>query len=157
VKRVGRILGTLLVGLAFASCATTMIQQDDLTSIHKGMTPADVKAALKAEPSFDLAVDDAGVPCTVDIFEMQTGTRRWMTVERVWSKYGDITYPTTNVAPVTEEYLFIFDAGGLIYWGFRNDLAREDDPRIRAMVPLIDQEYEEQKAKNSGRPDRDKH
>ncbi len=136
----------LLLVLGLVSCVSTMIRQDDLQSVHRGMTREDLKAQFKAEPSMTVAMDYEGAPYSADFYDMQTGTKTYTTMQFVYSQYGSYSYPVTTVVPVTEEYLFIFDEKGLVYWGFRNEIAKEEDPLIQGLAPLIDQKYMEEKA-----------
>jgi hypothetical protein len=86
---------------------------------------------------------------------MQTGTQTVTTYHPGTTTYhpmyphGGYTtvtpgYTSTIQVPVSADYVFVFDKTGLVYWGFMNELQKEDDQLISALAPRIVVEYKNQ-------------
>jgi len=139
-----------IIALTIVSCTSTMIKQDDLSAIKRGMSNNEFEAFLKTrnantQPKYTFPVTYESEAYGIEIYDMQTGTRTVMTSTYVYSKYGGYSMPVTTVVPVTAEYVFVFEKTGLLYWGFFNELQKEDDQLIQGLTPLIVDEYENQK------------
>jgi hypothetical protein len=160
----------LALSLSFmVSCATTssLITQDALSSIRRGMPRGEFAATISPAPSSPsllqgkkgprsaFAVEYESVTYPVEIYDMQTGTKTetvyhpGMTVYHPIYPHGGYTtytpgYTTTVQVPVTADYVFVFDQAGLMYWGFINELQKDDDQLISALAPLILAEYDNQ-------------
>jgi hypothetical protein len=146
VRSLLRAILPVLTALAVVSCATTLIKQDNLQTVKRGMTRPEFQRHVTAKPREALLIDYEGATYPVDIYDMQTGTKTVTTMQYVWTKYGGYSYPVTTIVPVTVAYLFIFDESGLVYWGFENELNREEDDLLQALSPLIVKAYVEKKA-----------
>lgn len=158
-----------LLAFAMASCATTssLITQDSLSSVRRGMPRNEFTAAISpaAEsskqpqrgitPKSVFAVEYESETYPIEIYDMQTGTKTvtmfhpGVTMYHPVYPYGGYTtvtpaYTSTIQVPVSADYAFIFDKTGLIYWGFMNELQKEDDQLISALAPLVATEYENQ-------------
>jgi hypothetical protein len=170
MRKLFGLLFFALLGFAVLSCTTTssLITQDTLNSIRRGMprdeftesiSPA-AKRSNQTErtitPKSVFAVEYESATYPIEIYDMQTGTKTvtqyfpGMTVYHPMYPYGGYTtttpgYTTTIQVPVSADYVFVFDKAGLIYWGFMNELQKEDDQVISALAPLIATEYENQK------------
>jgi hypothetical protein len=155
---------------AIVSCTTTssLITQDALTSIRRGMPRSEFTASISPAPGSSkqlhnetsprsvFAVDFGGVSYPVEIYDMQTGTKTetvyhpGMPMYHPVFPHGGYTtytpgYTSTIQVPVSADYVFVFDQAGLLYWGFMNELHREDDQLISALAPLIATAYDNQK------------
>jgi hypothetical protein len=57
---------------------------------------------------------------------------------------------TTYQVPVYDDYIFLIDNNGLLYWGFLAELNKADDELIISLAPIIssrvEQYYEQQQA-----------
>ena len=127
--------------LLLVSCATPPVTNDQIQTIERGMDYDRFKSMIVREPvsSFDLQYK--GFSYLVYIYPMQTGT------EVAYSYYSTKYYSrvVAHTYSVSEDYLFIFDKGGLIFWGFVNEFHKEDDKLIQQLAPLISEKYEREK------------
>jgi len=159
-----------LLALAMASCSTTssLITQDNLSSIRRGMPRDEFTASIspatessrqpqrETTPRMVFAIEYETETYSIEIYDMQTGTKTvtqyhpGITMYHPMYPYGGYTtttpgYTSTTQVPVSADYLFVFDKTGLVYWGFMNEVQKEDDQLISALAPLIVTEYENQK------------
>jgi hypothetical protein len=155
-----------LPAFAMVSCTTTssLITQDTLNSIRRGMPRDEFTASIspaaksskqaqrKTTPKLVFAIEYESATYSIEIYDMQTGTK---TVTQYYPGMYHPMYPsggyytpgytTTIQVPVSADYVIVFDKTGLIYWGFMNELQKEDDQLISALAPLVVTGYEDQK------------
>jgi hypothetical protein len=132
--------------LALASCATShLVTQDTLQPLRRGMTQAAFGVEITIPPKSTFAVEFEEASYPVEVFDMQTGTRTETSSHWV-SMYPSGGYMATSTyqVPVSEDYVFIFDEGGLMYWGFLNEMQKEDDEVVQGLAPLVVAEYQHQ-------------
>ena len=131
-----------LMILPLVSCATSLITNDRIQTIEHGMNYERFKSMIVREPVSRLLLQHEGFSYSVEIYPMQTGTQRYYDYY-YYTKYGQPIRVYTY--PVSEDYLFIFDSDGLIFWGFLNELHKEEDKLIQHLAPLISEQYEREK------------
>ena len=107
-----------LMILLLVSCATPPITNDQIQTIERGIDHERFDSIIIREPISSFYLKHKGLSYSIEIHPMQTGT------EKVTYFYSDgyVTRVITNTYSVSEDYFFIFDRDGLIYWGFLNEL-----------------------------------
>lgn len=99
------ILATVMLATALAACASSMISYNQLTTLNKGMTPAETAVALKQPPT--------------SVHEVEQGGKLY-TFHR-YTLYNSI---------FSDLYLLCFEQGKLKYWGYLEEFRRHPDPNI---------------------------
>jgi hypothetical protein len=135
---VTRCLVLVSVPLLF-SCVTG-ITMNEIQGIHRGMAHEEFKLQVKIAPRSAFPLEHDGVQYAVETYFMQTGTRTQSNY--VWTKYGG--YTTTTQVPVYDDYYFVFDDKGLMFWGFMNEFQKSDDELVQQLAPQIATEAKEQ-------------
>ena len=122
----------VLTATLLISC-TTHIAMNDIRSIRKNMTRSELRSLLHKSPSSAFQIVCETEEYWVDVFKMQTGTA--IRTHYVYSGNHFIThyYPY----PTTENYFFIFQDNGLIYWGFIHELHNSENASVSNLAPLI--------------------
>ena len=132
-----------LMTLLLVSCATPPIINDQMLTIERGMDHERFKSIIIREPISSFTLKHEGFSYSIEIYPMQTGTE---TIPNCfYTEYGMMCIPFTY--PISEDYFFIFGKDGLIFWGFLNELYKEDDKLIQQLAPLISEKYEREKLK----------
>lgn len=135
----------LIIAVIFVSCATSPpIKMDQIQTIHRGIHYEKVTFLIKRKPTSSYTIQHKNVSYFIAIYPMQTGTKTETMV--FYSRYaGAIPYQVT--IPVSEDYVFVFDDDGLIFWGFLDECHKADDELVQQLAPLISQQYEKEKPK----------
>ncbi len=124
-----------LFALLIFSCVSG-ITMNAIQKINRGMTHEEFMSQIKSKPKLTFPFNDQETQYTIDIYSMQTGTRTQSTY--IWNKYGG--YTTTTEVPVYDDYYFVFNESGLVFWGFMNELQKSDDVVILNLAPKISAE-----------------
>jgi len=122
----------VLTGTLLISC-TAHIAMNDIRSIRKNMTRNELRSLLHKSPSSAFQIVCETEEYWVDVFKMQTGTA--IHTYYVYSGNDFITHYIPY--PTTEDYFFIFQDNGLIYWGFIHELHDSENASISNLSPMI--------------------
>jgi hypothetical protein len=140
-----RLYLCLVILLALVSCGSLPVSKDDLGEIRQGLSQKECWSKLHAEPARQFVAIHDGVHFSVDVYNMTTETTASTMNRYAWTKYGVLTFPETIYSSKTNDYAFIYDQTGLIYWGFIKDLYKANEQLIRKLSPLIASENRELK------------
>jgi hypothetical protein len=132
------LMGLMLVMMLF-SCVTG-IRMDDIQQVHRGMSHDEFKSQVTIASKFAFPIYHKGIHYEIEIYPMQTGTRTQSSY--VWTQSGG--YTTFYEVPVYDDYTFVFDDKGLMFWGFMTELQKSDDELVLQLAPLISSKAKEQ-------------
>jgi hypothetical protein len=139
MRKVTICLASISFVLSLSSCVTGLTM-DKIQKIHRGMTLGEFHTQVTISPKQTFPIEYLGTKYDIEVYPMQTGTRTQ--IGYVWNKYGG--YTTTYQVPVYDDYIFLFDEKGLMYWGFMNELQKADDELIQQLAPIIAEESKKQ-------------
>lgn len=137
MKRLCKSFPLLVVGLFCVACVSPPLTMDRLQTLSRGMDHKSVQSSIGRLPAKAFQVQENGSAYAVEVYPMQTGTTTHTTYHYMPGGGG---YPVTTTVPVTEPYVFIYDAGNLLFWGFLADCQKADDTRVQQLAPLISEQ-----------------
>ena len=106
------LIVSLLMGALLCACAAPQIHRGQLAALDKGMSPTEVVARLKLEPT---AVHQASAD------------------NRNFEFYQYLI----NNGVQTDRYLIAFEGGKLVYWGYLDELRKHPDAALVAATGKI--------------------
>jgi hypothetical protein len=139
---------SLLVSLVvlISACASSVpLQRAQVGAITRGSDPADVDRTLAGSTplaSYELNVN--GKSYLARHFNLLTGTRQEMTM---------ICTPTCIASPITvpitAQYVVLqnLPARSMHAWGTLEELSKDADPEVSAMMPTVKKRFEEEMKK----------
>lgn len=130
----------MIMAVILVSCVTPPITMDGIQTIRRGIDYERFKSIITRKPRSTFSIQHKGLSYSIEIYPMQTGTE----TQYIWiySESGGYLVPTS--VPISEDYVFIFDDDGLIFWGFLNECHKEGDELVQQLAPLISEQYEKE-------------
>jgi len=113
---------------------------DQINSIDRATTPETLREQVGRAPEWSIVLTFDEREVFVQVFPMVTGTQVMQTYTQYGTQYSEV--------PVTEEYMFIFEEGTLLNWGFLAELKREDDQFVNLVADGIEQKLKERELKS---------
>lgn len=138
MRRIVRNVASLVAAVLVAGCATQPITQSEVDAVPLGTTHESFKSTLTKKAASTLTIVMDGVTYTVDVYSLQTGTRKVTVMTEVWTTRRVYSEPAKRTVPVLADYAFIFDGSGMVYSGLLKDVASSEDETIRQLAPAIE-------------------
>lgn len=120
--------------LILLSSCVTPLTMDKIQKVKKEMTHDEFRSQITISPKQAFSLVYSGVNYNIEIYQMQTGTQLQESSVR-GGAWGEKT--GAREVPVYDDYVFIFNEKGLMYWGFMDELQKAKDELIRQLAPLI--------------------
>lgn len=139
INKWGQPILLSVFAVILVSCAQAPITMDRAQTIERGIPYEEFKSLITRKPTSAFSIEYKGVSYSIEIYPMQTGTRTQLIYVPSVSGGG---YFTPTPVPVHEDYVFIFDKGGLIYRGFLNVCHKAEDKLVQRLAPLIAKQYD---------------
>jgi hypothetical protein len=143
MKRSMRVLAAAAVALALAGCATPVaLQRDQVGQIRRDASPEEVDRVLgKATVTAQFEFDAQGGKYFARHFNLQTGRRAEQTM--VCTTF---CFPVYYDVPIMSEYVVIqrLPARAIHAWGTLEELSKDPDPQVSALMPAVKQRYGEE-------------
>lgn len=135
----GRLI--LIALVALSGCASNVpLQRAQIDAISRDTRPADLEQILaKATVAAQAEVQDSEQRYNARLFRLQTGTRQDMTMVCT-----PMCIPIMITVPVTSQYVVIqrLPQNELVAWGTPEELSKDTDPKLSALMPEIKQRLE---------------
>lgn len=116
---------------------------DDLSTIHKGMSPTEVAKMvdLKVKDYFDFSV--GGNDYHVETYPLQLSEHSSTSSYSTPSGFGggSVMHTTTTTTITTAPFICLFHKEKLVFWGFLNEFSKSEDKSIADLAPVLYNQY----------------
>lgn len=132
----------LIALVALAGCASNVpLQRNQVDAISRETRPAELEEILaKATVTAQTEVQAQEHRYNARLFSLQTGTRQDMTMICT-----PICIPIMITVPVTSQFVVLqrLPEKELVAWGTPEELSKDADPRVSALMPNVKQQLEQ--------------